>query len=113
MSSARSRRSGGSGRSKSPDHMTGDMPGIRRLVQKRLLEDVFDGASGTYYYYIMLIKRRETNKQQQVALYCVVMKFSLEGTRQYPLTPSCCASCFACSLSIIYIESLHYLLFPV
>lgn len=48
MSSARSaRRSGGSGRSKSPDNMTGDQPGLRRLVQKRLLEDVFEGASGT------------------------------------------------------------------
>ena len=45
MSSSRSRRSGGSSRSKSPDIMTADMPGLRRLVQKRLLEDVFDGAS--------------------------------------------------------------------
>lgn len=58
MSSARSaRRSAGgdssssdrrsSGRSKSPDHLTGDQPGLRRIVQKRLLTDVFDGASGT------------------------------------------------------------------
>lgn len=46
MPTSRSRRSGGSSRSKSPDYMTGDMPGLRRLVQKRLLEDVFDGASG-------------------------------------------------------------------
>ena len=46
MSSGRSSRNRGSGRSKSPDHLTGDMPGLRRLVQKRLLEDVFDGASG-------------------------------------------------------------------
>lgn len=47
MSSSRSsRRSGGSSRSKSPDHLTGDQPGLRRIVQKRLLEDVFDGASG-------------------------------------------------------------------
>eukprot|EP00977_Amphora_coffeiformis_P003208 scaffold597_cov176-Amphora_coffeaeformis.AAC.14 len=48
MSSARSSRrsGGGSSRSKSPDQLSGEQPGLRRLVQKRLLEDVFDGASG-------------------------------------------------------------------
>jgi hypothetical protein len=39
-------RASASGRSKSPDQLPGQQPGLRRLVQKRLLEDVFEAASG-------------------------------------------------------------------
>jgi hypothetical protein len=57
MSSARGSGSGGGGgprtrvsassrRSKSPDMIAGEQPGLRRLVQKRLLDDVFEAASG-------------------------------------------------------------------
>jgi hypothetical protein len=39
-------RSRVSRRSKSPDMQPGEQPGLRRLVQKRLLDDVFQAASG-------------------------------------------------------------------
>jgi hypothetical protein len=55
MSSARGKSSGDaaprsrtsvSRRSKSPDMAAGQQPGLRRLVQKRFLDDVFEAASG-------------------------------------------------------------------
>jgi hypothetical protein len=39
-------RASAAGRSKSPDMLPGQQPGLRRLVQKRLLDDVFEAASG-------------------------------------------------------------------
>ena len=61
MSSARTRTSnsgqaqqrasttavGASRRSKSPDIVQSEQPGLRRIVQQRLLKDVFDSTSGT------------------------------------------------------------------
>lgn len=37
------------GRSKSPDVLPGQQPGLRGLVQQRLLGDVFQAAGGTYH----------------------------------------------------------------
>ena len=34
-------------RSKSPDILQSEQPGLRRIVQQRLLKDVFDSTSGT------------------------------------------------------------------
>lgn len=54
MSSARrSTRTGG--RSKSPDGSTGEQPGLRRLVQKRLLDDVFEKSSRKFGV-VLLVK---------------------------------------------------------
>jgi hypothetical protein len=53
MSSARrSVRTGG--RSKSPDGLTGEQPGLRRLVQKRLLDDVFEKSSRTFVVVVIV-----------------------------------------------------------
>jgi hypothetical protein len=61
MSSARPRASASSGqqrtsiassrRSKSPDLLQQEQPGLRRIVQQRLLKDVFESTSGTYLCY--------------------------------------------------------------
>lgn len=50
MSSARTstRVTASSRRSKSPDLLQGEQPGLRRIVQTRLLKDVFDTTSGTH-----------------------------------------------------------------
>ena len=52
MSSARSSRRSGSTRrsSKSPDKVAGEQPGLRRLVQKRILDDVFGAAGGVFLF---------------------------------------------------------------
>jgi hypothetical protein len=42
------RSSAASRRSKSPDLLQSEQPGLRRIVQQRLLKDVFESTSGTF-----------------------------------------------------------------
>ena len=47
-------------RSKSPDILQTEQPGLRRIVQQRLLKDVFESTSGTsydaFYFYELMLK---------------------------------------------------------
>lgn len=76
MSSARGASSGrggsrprasAAGRSKSPDAPSGQQPGLRRLVQKRLLDDVFEAASG-----------KSQQEQREKCRYLIGTRTSLE-----------------------------------
>lgn len=98
MSSARRsggerRERGSGGRSKSPD--MSEQPGLRRLVQKRLLEDVFDGASGECMHVLPL--------QQQIQPILLLAYFVLEPEKYlivmsaFPVVFIVAFSCRICS----------------
>jgi len=56
MSARTSKRSSATRRSKSPDDLPGEQPGLRRIVQQRLLKDVFESTASKLSLLLHLLR---------------------------------------------------------